>query len=479
MPYVKSIPVRVTVGKCINYVLNSDKTQDLLYSSGINCIAEKDIAKNQYKAVHNQFVNNKSKGKKRNILAHHFIQSFKAGDVNPELAHKIANEWAEKVFGDNRQVIIATHLDKGHIHTHFVVNAYDFDGKKYYSNKNNLQKARNLSDDICKEYGIELIQGNKNKGVHYKEWMEKQKGTSWKHNIKLAIDKAVIKSKDLDHLLQILKEEKYEIKRGKYISIRPPEKERFVRTKTLGENYTVDRLKERIKNKDKELSIIDDYNKNQNHKKQNKSNSKPINNKYKGIQLEYVSMIKLISNLIIKDNKKPIKYNRKKPYSKENDYHINLLASQLRFLNKENITSEKDLNNKFNKLKDAHKKTKQSIDKLSSLTESLKGVISNFETYNELKNKKNLTASENLKLTMSKTIIEKYNIKNQADLNKLINKFNESNDKLNELKSEFKIYDQRYNQFKQTIDIRNQIKNEKFIKNIKDININKSKNYEL
>lgn len=465
MSYVKSISIKTTVKKSIQYILNPDKTEGLLYASGINCIANADVAYNQFCDVYKQYndvlYSSSSKGKKAPIKAHHFIQSFKEGQVTPELAHKIAEEWASKVFGDNRQVVIATHTDKGHIHNHFIVNSLDFDGKKYYGNKSTLQRARNISDEICKKYNLDIIVGNKRKGVQYKEWMEKKKGTSWKHNIRLAIDKAVIKVNSLDELLEVLKGEGYEVKKGKYISIKSKDNDRYVRTRTLGEDYTEENLIKRINEKDKELPIIDDYNKNV-----IKTKSKQTKPKYQGIQLKYISLIKLISNLIV-NGKKPVrKYNYKKPYSKENDYDINVLAAQLRLLNKENITSESELNIKLNEVTNVYIEAKKSIDKLSSLDESLNGVISNIKLYFEMSKNEELTSAQKLKLSIAKSVIDKYNISSESDLIKLQNERMKTTERIQKLKETFGDTEKRYMAFRDLMKIHEQVKNDTYIKNV-------------
>ena len=465
MSYVKSISIKTTVKKSIQYILNPDKTEGLLYASGINCIANTDIAYNQFCDVYKQYndvlYSGSTKGKKAPIKAHHFIQSFKEGQITPELAHKIAEEWASKVFGDNRQIVIATHTDKGHIHNHFIVNSLDFDGKKYYGNKSTLQRARNISDEICKKYNLDIIVGNKRKGVQYKEWMEKKRGTSWKHNIRLAIDKAVLKVNNLEELLDVLKGEGYEVKRGKYISIKPKDNDRYVRTRTLGEDYTEESLLKRINEKEKELPIIDDYNKNVIRHK-----TKQTKPKYQGIQLKYISLIKLLSNLIV-NGKKPIrKYNYKKPYCKENDYDINVLAAQLRLLNKENITSENELDLKFNEVTSVYIEAKRSIDKLASLDESLNGVISNVKLYFELSNMRELTSAQKLKLSIAKSVINKYNIGSENDLNKLQNERLKTKEKIQKLKETFGDTEKRYIEFRDLMKVHEQIKNDTYIKNV-------------
>ena len=103
-----------------------------------------------------------------------------------------------------------------------------------------------LSDEICKEHGLSVIPPSQNKGMDYKEYTEAKCGTSWKQKLKQTIDRLVITAKDYDDFLRLMQEAGYEIKTGKYISFRAEGQERFTRSKTIGENYTEERIKERI-----------------------------------------------------------------------------------------------------------------------------------------------------------------------------------------------------------------------------------------
>ena len=116
----------------------------------------------------------------------------------------------------------------------------------YRSNKRTYRELRQLSDEICKEHGLSVIPPSQNKGMDYKEYTEAKRGTSWKQKLKQTIDRLVITAKDYDDFLRLMQEAGYEIKTGKYISFRAEGQERFTRSKTIGENYTEERIKERI-----------------------------------------------------------------------------------------------------------------------------------------------------------------------------------------------------------------------------------------
>lgn len=181
------------------------------------------------------------------VIARHLIQSFDVGEVSPEVAHEIGKQFADEWLKGKYEYVIATHIDKGHCHNHIIFNAVNFvDYHSYRSNKRTYRELRLLSDEICKEHGLSVIPPSQNKGMDYKEYTEAKKGTSWKQKLKQAIDRLVITAKDYDEFLKLMQEAGYEIKTGKYISFRAAGQERFTRAKTIGENYTEERIKERI-----------------------------------------------------------------------------------------------------------------------------------------------------------------------------------------------------------------------------------------
>ena len=187
---------------------------------------------------------------KGSVKAIHYIQSFSPDDnVTPELAHKIAKAFLRKAFGDDVQAVIATHVDKGHLHSHIIINSYSLSGQKYYANSKSLNRIREISDGVCIAFGIKPNPNltGKGKSINHREWEHRKNGTSWKQQIRDEIDKLIPTVNSLDELLQTLEEHGYEVKRGKYISIRAPRQERFVRTKTLGDEYTEECLNIRIR----------------------------------------------------------------------------------------------------------------------------------------------------------------------------------------------------------------------------------------
>ena len=121
--------------------------------------------------------------------------------------------------------------------------------RKYVSNKQSYAYIRRTSDRLCKEHGLSVVKPGQSKGKSYAEWDAQRKGTSWKAKLKVAIDAAIPQAKDFDDFLRLMQAQGYEIKPGKFISFRAPGQERFTRCKTLGEAYTEEAIKERIKSR--------------------------------------------------------------------------------------------------------------------------------------------------------------------------------------------------------------------------------------
>ena len=244
MAVTKIKPIRGTVNKAITYIIDPKKTDDELLVSSFGCAASESAAK-EFEWTRNLATQQGAQIPK--VIARHLIQSFDVGEVSPEVAHEIGKQFADEWLKGKYEYVIATHIDKGHCHNHIIFNAVNFvDYHSYRSNKRTYRELRLLSDEICKEHGLSVIPPSQNKGMDYKEYTEAKKGTSWKQKLKQTIDRLVITAKDYDEFLKLMQEAGYEIKTGKYISFRAAGQERFTRAKTIGENYTEERIKERI-----------------------------------------------------------------------------------------------------------------------------------------------------------------------------------------------------------------------------------------
>lgn len=231
------------MSKAIAYILNPEKTDEKLLVSSYGCASE--TAAREFEWTR-KIAEQKGMNPVR-IIARHVIQSFEIGEVTPEFAHEIGKQFADEILGGKYEYVLTTHIDKDHVHNHLIFNAVDFvNYHAYKSYKRIYYDMREVSDRLCKENGLSVIPPSQNKGMGYKEYTEAKRGTSWKQKLKQTIDRLVITAKDYDDFLRLMQEAGYEIKTGKYISFRAEGQERFTRSKTIGENYTEERIKERI-----------------------------------------------------------------------------------------------------------------------------------------------------------------------------------------------------------------------------------------
>lgn len=226
----------------LNYTEQDMKTEKQFYVSALNCDVE---------TARSEMISTKKLYQKEDgILAFHGYQSFKPGEATPELAHQIGIELAREMWGDRFEVVVSTHLDKHHLHNHFVINSVSFaDGKRYYDNKENYRKIRKLSDDLCRKYQLSVIEHPKRKGMEYGLWQaEQQHKPTRRSAIKEDVDYAISKSMTMAQFYSQLKEMGYELKFGKHIAVKAPYMERFVRLRSLSNegDYTEDKIKEKI-----------------------------------------------------------------------------------------------------------------------------------------------------------------------------------------------------------------------------------------
>jgi hypothetical protein len=187
---------------------------------------------------------------KSRVRLHHYIQSFDPKEnISPEQAHAIGLEWAKKVFGEDRQIICSTHIDKGHIHNHFAVSSYDIDGKIWYSNLKSLRAVRNASDEICLSHGLSIIENPARRS----EPNRKRVKGGFKEKLRADIDKLLKNPfvRTLPDLVDWLEREGYTIRFGRYLTITPPGRERGIRSEKLGDGYSIDELTYRIERRGK------------------------------------------------------------------------------------------------------------------------------------------------------------------------------------------------------------------------------------
>ena len=239
MAVTKTHPIKSTLKAAIDYICNPAKTDGSLLISAYGCSAE--TADIEFSWTRQHAID------KGENLGRHLIQAFAPGEVTPEEAHQIGLELAKEILGGKYEFVLTTHIDRGHIHNHVIWNAVSFtDHKHYHSNKRSYYEIRRASDRLCKEHGLSVIVPGQEKGKSYVEHQAIKNGTSYKAKLKSTIDRLLPACTDLEDLLRRLQEEGYEIRRGKYISCRASDQERFTRLKTLGIDYTEEALAARI-----------------------------------------------------------------------------------------------------------------------------------------------------------------------------------------------------------------------------------------
>ena len=239
MAVTKTHPIKSTLKAAIDYICNPEKTDGKLLVSSYGCAAE--TADIEFAWTRRHAID------KGTNLGRHLIQAFQPGEVTPEQAHEIGMELAKEILGGKYEFVLTTHIDKDHVHNHLIFNAVSFtDHKHYHSNKRSYHYIRRTSDRICKEHGLSVIIPGQAKGKSYIEHQAAQAGTSYKAKLKAAIDRLIPTSADFEDLLLRLQREGYEIKRGKYVSCRASDQERFTRMKTLGVDYTEEAITARI-----------------------------------------------------------------------------------------------------------------------------------------------------------------------------------------------------------------------------------------
>ncbi|MGM9937910.1 MAG: relaxase/mobilization nuclease domain-containing protein [Candidatus Ornithomonoglobus sp.] len=237
MAITKIHAIRHTVGKSIKYICDDAKTNDnLIYS--FNCTpqtAELEFDLTSQKA--------RSGGQNK---AYHMIQSFRPGEVTPEKAYLIAREWADKVLKGKYEYVLATHTDKKHIHTHIVFNAVSFkDYKRYKSDKRSYYRLREISDELCEQYGIEpVIVGRQKKKFEYGQQYKKY--VSKKSLIKKAIDESILYALTYEDFLNEMKLRGFVSREDDFLWFRYEDDKRFSKTDTIGFAYKAENIQKRI-----------------------------------------------------------------------------------------------------------------------------------------------------------------------------------------------------------------------------------------
>ena len=252
MAITKIHAIKATVKGAVNYICNPDKTDDKILISSFGTTPESASEDFKFILSHREHPDEETK-------AYHLIQSFAPGEVSAAEAHQIGQELADRLLKGRYSYVVSTHTDKGHIHNHLLFcAANNIDFKKYDDSKRTYWNIRHLNDEICEEHNLSVLRENKQLAKSYKEWQETKKGTSWKAQLKTDINSTIKRAHSYEEFLKLMQEKGYEIKDSefgenahKYIGFRAPGQDRWIRgrAKSLGAEYTKERIRERIEEK--------------------------------------------------------------------------------------------------------------------------------------------------------------------------------------------------------------------------------------
>ena len=241
MAVTKIIPIRSTIQKSVDYICNPDKTDGSLLIHTEDCFQQ-----TAGLTFHHHLAQCRAGG---NTIGRHLIQSFAPGEVDPDTAHEIGKKLASEILGGEYAFVMATHVDRGHVHNHFIWGAANTKThKRYRSNKGTYHEIRKISDRLCEEHSLSVIVPH-GMGKSYTEYNAERKGTSWKAKLKNAITTTASESVDFEDFIKRMESQGYAVKRGKHISFQAPEQTRFTRSKTLGADFTEEAIREKISQK--------------------------------------------------------------------------------------------------------------------------------------------------------------------------------------------------------------------------------------
>ena len=359
MAITKIHPIKSTLNLAIEYIVNGDKTDEQILVSTHKC---------HESTAHTQFLRTRNDaGTKGTVLARHLIQSFLPGETTPEIAHQIGIELCKKILKDEYEFVLSTHIDKGHIHNHIIFNNVNMvTGRCYQSNKKSYHQIHCQSDKLCKENNLSVIDEfyesyKKKYKTNGKSWYENEqakRGASWKSRLQFDIDRMINQSKNWNEFLKKMADLGYEIKYGKHIAFKPKDKPRFTRAKTIGEDYTEERLKECI--------------------------SERVSIKTPAVKKRIGRVIDMNTSMKVKESKGYEYWATK--------HNLNTMAESVIFLREQGIKSVKQLDEYIQKaaderqnLQDKIKAIDKEIQKLSATMEQVHTVKKYREYYKEYK----------------------------------------------------------------------------------------------
>ena len=221
----------------LNYIMNPAKTDGGALISSHACMPE--TAVNEFMLYRQEYLENTGREIENEVLVYHIRQAFKPEEITPEEANEIGRELASKLTDDQFAYVVATHIDKHHVHNHIVICATALDCQhKYRDVKRSGKDLAQLSDAICEAHQLSVIRDPQNKTVTYDKWQGNQRKFTHRDELRMIIDTALRMQPDgFDALMQLLEDAGCLIKCGAHVAIKPPDGERYIRLDSLGPEY--------------------------------------------------------------------------------------------------------------------------------------------------------------------------------------------------------------------------------------------------
>ena len=248
MHVIKGQTVAHTVHERLSYAINPDKTNSGQLIKAHCCepetaAGEMLLCKKEYETYIGR-----SEEKKSDIVLYQIRQSFKPGEITPEKAQEIGFELAMSFTKGKYQFVVATHTDHAHIHNHIIFNSTSIDHTQKFRNFLGSSEAiRKISDKLCLENGLSIIEAPKQGPSHYGKWLGDKKPLSWQEKLRQTIDAVMVKKPaDFDTFLKLMVENGYEVKQGQHLAFKASSQQKFTRLRSLGEGYSEDELKSAI-----------------------------------------------------------------------------------------------------------------------------------------------------------------------------------------------------------------------------------------
>ena len=233
----KGKTARQCIGDRLDYIMNPKKTDGGILVSTYACSPE--TAADEFMLFRQEYQQNTGRTQENEVIGYHVRQAFKPDEITPEEANEIGKELASRMTDGQFAYVVATHIDKHHIHNHIIICSTDLEGQhKYRDVKQSAKDLAQISDSLCRGHGLSVIQNPQDKTVTYDKWQGNQRKFTHRDELRMIIDAALRMQPDgFDALMQLLEDAGCRIKRGAQISIKPPEGKRFIRLDTLGPEY--------------------------------------------------------------------------------------------------------------------------------------------------------------------------------------------------------------------------------------------------